>query len=104
MCSSDLNGVCSLGAGNTAKDMLESDDLQAMFPQLAEHLKLVASSPIRNIATLGGNFVNASPIGDFTVFFLALDSILTLTENNKTRTRIIPKSYLQIYLHHPTFR
>ena len=80
------NGVCSLGAGNTATDLLESDDLQAMFPQLAEHLKLVASSPIRNIATLGGNFVNASPIGDFTVFFLALDSILTLTENNQNRT------------------
>ena len=80
------NGVCSLGAGNTATDLLESDDLQAMFPQLAEHLKLVASSPIRNIATLGGNFVNASPIGDFTVFFLALDSILTLTENNQHRT------------------
>ena len=80
------NGVCSLGAGNTATDLLESDDLQAMFPQLVEHLKLVASSPIRNIATLGGNFVNASPIGDFTVFFLALDSILTLTENNQNRT------------------
>ena len=80
------NGVCSLGAGNTATDLLESDDLQAMFHQLAEHLKLVASSPIRNIATLGGNFVNASPIGDFTVFFLALDSILTLTENNQHRT------------------
>jgi len=80
------NGVCSLGAGNTATDLLESDDLQAMFPQLAEHLILVASSPIRNIATLGGNFVNASPIGDFTVFFLALDSILTLTENNQHRT------------------
>ena len=80
------NGICSLGAGNTATDLIESDDLQAMFPQLEEHLKLVASSPIRNIATLGGNFVNASPIGDFTVFFLALDSILTLTENNQHRT------------------
>jgi len=80
------NGVCSLGAGNTATDLLESDDLQAMFSQLAEHLKLVASSPIRNIATLGGNFVNGSPIGDFTVFFLALNSKLTLTENNQNRT------------------
>ena len=87
------NGVCSLGAGNTATDLLESDDLQAMFPQLAEHLKLVASSPIRNIATLGGNFVNASPIGDFTVFFLALDSILTLTENNQNRTIYLKDFY-----------
>mgnify|MGYP001082288646 FL=1 len=87
------NGVCSLGAGNSATDMLESDDLQAMFPQLAEHIKLVASSPIRNIATLGGNFVNASPIGDFTVFFLALNSKLTLTENNQNRTILLKDFY-----------
>ncbi len=87
------NGVCSLGAGNTATDLLESDDLQAMFPQLEEHLKLVASSPIRNIATLGGNFENASPIGDFTVFFLALNSKLTLTENNQNRTILLKDFY-----------
>jgi xanthine dehydrogenase small subunit len=87
------NGVCSLGAGNSATDMLESDDLQAMFPQLAEHIKLVASSPIRNIATLGGNFANASPIGDFTVFFLALNSKLKLTENNQNRTILLKDFY-----------
>ncbi len=87
------NDVCTLGAGNTATDLLESDDLQAMFPQLEEHLKLVASSPIRNIATLGGNFENASPIGDFTVFFLALNSKLTLTENNQNRTILLKDFY-----------
>ena len=87
------NGVCSLGAGNSATDMLESDDLQTMFPQLAEHIQLVASSPIRNIATLGGNFVNASPIGDFTVFFLALNSKITLTENNQNRTIFLKDFY-----------
>ena len=87
------NEVCSLGAGNSATDMLESDDLQTMFPQLAEHIKLVASSPIRNIATLGGNFVNASPIGDFTVFFLALNSKITLTENNQNRTIFLKDFY-----------
>ena len=80
------NDVCTLGAGNTATDLLESYEIQAMFPQLREHIKLVASSPIRNIATLGGNFVNASPIGDFTVFFLALNAKIILTENNHNRT------------------
>ena len=87
------NGVCSLGAGNTATDLLESDEIQAMFPRLTEHIKLVASSPIRNIATLGGNFENASPIGDFTVFFLALNSKLTLTENNQKRTILLKDFY-----------
>lgn len=80
------HGICSLGAGNTATDMLESDEMQSMFPNLTDHIKLVASSPIRNIATMGGNFVNASPIGDFTAFFLALNANITLTENGQDRT------------------
>ncbi|MEA1880842.1 MAG: FAD binding domain-containing protein [Candidatus Marinimicrobia bacterium] len=87
------NGVCSLGAGNTATDLLESDEIQAMFPRLTEHVKLVASSPIRNIATLGGNFVNASPIGDFTAFFLALNAKITLTEKSHNRTIYLKDFY-----------
>jgi xanthine dehydrogenase small subunit len=39
----------------------------------------VSSTPIRNMATLGGNFVNASPIGDMTVWFLALDSSILIS-------------------------
>jgi xanthine dehydrogenase small subunit len=33
------------------------------------------------MATIGGNFINASPIGDFTIFFLALDAQIDLTPN-----------------------
>jgi xanthine dehydrogenase small subunit len=33
------------------------------------------------MATIGGNFINASPIGDFTIFFLALDAEIDLTPN-----------------------
>jgi len=80
------DGRCTLGGGNTVTDMLESDELHGLFPALAEHIKLVSSSPIRNISTLAGNFVNASPIGDFTAFFLALNSEITLTENNQKRS------------------
>lgn len=87
------NGICSLGAGNTATDMLESDEMQSMFPNLTDHIKLVASSPIRNIATLGGNFVNASPIGDFTAFFLAINANITLTEDGQDRTIFLKDFY-----------
>jgi len=55
-------------------DLLESPEMQSIFPDLYKHLKLVSSTPIRNMATLAGNFVNASPIGDMTVWFLALDA------------------------------
>ena len=80
------NGFCTLGAGITATDLLESNNFQSAFPRLKNHLKLVASSPIRNMATIGGNFVNASPIGDFTVFFLALNAKIKLTKNSDNRS------------------
>ena len=52
--------------------------MNEIFPDLYKHLKLVSSTPIRNMATLAGNFVNASPIGDMTVWFLALDADVML--------------------------
>jgi xanthine dehydrogenase small subunit len=38
------------------------------------------------MATLAGNIANASPIGDMTIFFLALDSSLTLRSGDQRRT------------------
>ncbi|MGH9819031.1 MAG: FAD binding domain-containing protein, partial [Pyrinomonadaceae bacterium] len=59
-------------------DLLESPVMRSAFPDLFPHIKLVSSTPIRNMATLAGNFVNASPIGDMTVWFLALDAEIIL--------------------------
>ena len=56
---------------------------KSIFPNLYKHLKLVSSTPIRNMATLAGNFVNASPIGDMTAWFLALDARLSSTPGAK---------------------
>ena len=63
-----------IGASATVTDLLVSTVMQNLFPNLYKHLKLVSSTPIRNMATLAGNFVNASPIGDMTIWFLALDA------------------------------
>lgn len=67
---------CKLGASTTVTEIVENESLQKMFPKLKSFLKLVSSEQIRNMGTLGGNFVNASPIGDMSIFFLALDSTL----------------------------
>jgi xanthine dehydrogenase small subunit len=74
----DLGGFIEIGPSATVADLLESEVMSAAFPNLYKHLKLVSSTPIRNMATLAGNFVNASPIGDMTVWFLALDATLEL--------------------------
>ncbi len=68
-----------LGASVVVTDLLESEVINRLFPNLYKHLKLVSSTPIRNMATLAGNFVNASPIGDMTVWFLAFDAEIELS-------------------------
>ncbi|PYS90116.1 MAG: (2Fe-2S)-binding protein [Acidobacteria bacterium] len=76
----DTGDFIEIGASATVTDLLESPIMQSAFPDLYKHLKLVSSTPIRNMATLAGNFVNASPIGDMTVWFLALDTEIELSE------------------------
>jgi xanthine dehydrogenase small subunit len=74
----DAGEHIEIGASATVTDLLESPVMRSIFPDLYKHLKLVSSTPIRNMATLAGNFVNASPIGDMTVWFLALDAEIDL--------------------------
>lgn len=69
---------CILGGGCVVNDLLASSELRGHFLNIEKHLLLVSSTPIRNMGTLAGNFVNASPIGDLTIFFLALDSTIDL--------------------------
>lgn len=91
--------TCIIGAAATVTDLLESEIMLQYFPKLKDHLKLVSSTPIRNIATVAGNFVNASPIGDLTIFFLALDAQLQLADGKNKRTvalRQLYKGYKQL--------
>lgn len=93
------NGQCEIGAAVTLTAFAESDLIQSFFPDLKKYIKLISSTPIRNMATMAGNLVNASPIGDMSIFFLALDSELLLNKNGTTRTiklRDFYKAYKQI--------
>jgi len=70
---------CVMGGNVTVTDLLDSSLINKIFPDFRKYAKLVSSTPIRNMATIAGNFVNASPIGDFSIFFLALDANIDLT-------------------------
>jgi xanthine dehydrogenase small subunit len=94
-----VGNVCYMGAATTVTDIAESPVFQQYFSSLPQYIKLVSSTPIRNMATIAGNFVNASPIGDFTIFFLALNARLVLS--NGISRREIPlnefyKGYKQL--------
>jgi xanthine dehydrogenase small subunit len=84
---------CVIGPSATVTDLMESPVMQQYFPQLLQHTKLVSSTPIRNMATIAGNFINASPIGDFTIFFLALDAMLVLGDGVNSRELPLRKLY-----------
>lgn len=81
-----VKGQIEIGASVTVTQFAESPFIQAIFADLHRYIKLVSSTPIRNMATLAGNFVNASPIGDMTVFFLALDASIVLKNKQTKRT------------------
>ncbi len=87
-------GYCYIGAASTAEDIQASPVMQAIFPNLRAHMKLVSSTPIRNMGTLAGNIVNASPIGDLTAFFLALDSSIVLNHFGQQREIKLRDFYL----------
>lgn len=74
-----------LGAGISMEEVKDLPVLNDRIPQLVAALPLIASAPIRNRATLGGNIVNASPIGDFTIMLLALGAVLGLKNGKGTR-------------------
>ncbi|MEO7672503.1 MAG: FAD binding domain-containing protein [Pyrinomonadaceae bacterium] len=80
-----------IGASATVTDLLESPIMQSIFPDLYKHIKLISSTPIRNMSTLAGNFINASPIGDMTVWFLALNADIVLSSG---REMLLKKLYL----------
>jgi len=86
----ELNGISKkgnkifIGPSATVTDLKNSKFIQDIFPEFDRHAWLVSSTPIRNMATIAGNFVNASPIGDFTIFFLALNAQLVLASSSST--------------------
>ena len=90
------SGNCILGGSVTVSDLANSSIFGDHFPRLSKFIKLVSSTPIRNMATVAGNFVNASPIGDLTIFFLALDAELLLTDG-QSATRVPLQQFYKAY-------
>jgi len=84
---------CIIGASATVTDLEESSSMLEYFPGLKKYLKLVSSTPIRNIATIAGNVINASPIGDLTIFFLALNATVVFSDGIERREVLLRNLY-----------
>ena len=73
-----------IGAAATLTNVEEA--VAGEYPSLAKMLRVFASRQIRNRATLGGNLVTASPIGDSAPALLALDASVVLATATSERT------------------
>lgn len=82
-------------AGNaTAEDMKQSPALAAELGDMIGPMDLMGSLPIRERATIAGNIVNASPIGDMTAILMALDAELELAGDDGSRRLPLRSFYL----------
>ena len=74
-----------------------SDDEGRCFPSMEKDLLLHSSTILRNKATLTGNIVNASPIGDMTIILLALDAKLVIAARDGKRREVSLDRFYQGY-------
>jgi xanthine dehydrogenase small subunit len=74
-----------VGAVTTVEDLMNSTTIKKYLPDLAGYLKLISSTQIRNQATVAGNIMNASPIGDLSIILLGLNSDIILFSEKGNR-------------------
>ena len=95
----ELNGIsfdgniCKLKSSVTVTDLMDNETLLNAIPNWYSYLKLLSSTPIRNIATIAGNIANGSPIGDFTIILLAMKAKLTLTNKENVNRQVMLKDF-----------
>ncbi len=87
------HGNCFIGSSTTVTELLESEIINKIFPNILNFAELFGSTPIRNSATIGGNINNASPIGDMTAFFMSLNSMVILSNGINKREIPLKKFY-----------
>ena len=91
----DLNRIASLKAlSNTGHAIVAGacatwTDIEALIerqlPQFYDIVSVFGSPQIRNVGTIGGNIINASPIADSLPLMFVTDAELQLTDKDSTR-------------------
>lgn len=82
----DLRGSeIVIGALTTFEDLAVDPLLAQRIPRIREFMGIIASWQVRNRATVGGNLINASPIGDVTILLLALGATAVLERAGERR-------------------
>jgi CO/xanthine dehydrogenase FAD-binding subunit len=79
------DGTVAVGAATTLAALGADDRLAFLHPVV----RSIASPPVRNLATVGGNLFVAQPYGDLAVALLALDARIEVVSATGTREAAI---------------
>lgn len=94
----DINGIEQLfgvkstnegvviGTAEKISVLEKNEEIQKRYTALYESFRAMASISVRNMATLGGNFCNASPVADASCAVLAYDGSVTIAKKGATRS------------------
>jgi len=85
---------CVIGAATTITELEESEHFMQIIPDFREYSRLISGASIRNRATIGGNIINASPIGDLSILFLAMNASVKLVLGDRERMIFLKNFFL----------
>ena len=92
LCEEDLRIIARdgdtliIGGAVTTEEMKQSCLVRDALPGFADDSKLISSQLVRQRASVAGNIVNASPIGDLSIMLLAAGAELVMTSDGRERT------------------
>jgi xanthine dehydrogenase FAD-binding subunit len=78
-----------LGATRTVQDILEDAWVREHLPALGQAAAAFASPQIRNMGTVGGNIVNASPAADLVPCLVAADARAVIRRGDECREVLV---------------
>ena len=90
------NGFLRVGAATNMRDIETSETVRTRIPMLSEAAQLVGEIGVRNLATIGGNLVNASPAADSAPPLLVLDASLRVRNSKSERIVKLTDFFLHV--------
>ncbi|CAN5177894.1 xanthine dehydrogenase family protein subunit M [soil metagenome] len=92
-----LNGGATIGAMCTYDALLNSNELETMFPVLHEALAWVGDVQVRNLGTIGGSAAHADPAADIPAALVALEAEFVVVGPNGERTIPASEFFIDIF-------
>jgi carbon-monoxide dehydrogenase medium subunit len=81
----EKKGVITIGALTKIRDIEKNSLIQDKANILFQAIRIIGSVQIRNLATIGGNLCNASPVADSAAALIALNANTKIVSQNNER-------------------